>query len=186
LPELRDRCTVHKDSLLSKSGDLENHDVNFDAPPPVDVDSLQFLSKCDNFVQDGKYIEMKANIRSSYQTLWRKEVLDEVKKRDNFVLLIVSSPGAGKTYLMEDQIIPLCNEQKIESRKLDGSNDELVEIALMTILDKTFFTQARSLLIVDEYHLLSGEDVCPKKKNKVFFEFSCKKSLIFFSETRIS
>jgi len=76
-----------------------------------------------------------------------------------FVCLLVSPPGAGKSHLMEYEIMPECRKIGVRCGYIDGSNDALVEVALVSLLRERFPDKTAmqpGLLIVDEYHMLTG------------------------------
>lgn len=71
---------------------------------------------------------------------------------------MISPPGAGKSYLLEKNIMQKEMKKGIKCQRVDCSNDELVVKALSSILNEYFPIEGnKSLLVADEFHMLSKE-----------------------------
>ena len=101
---------------------------------------------------------------------WEDHFQDFYWKASQCVILLISPPGkhpeyiplhiggAGKTWLLTKEIIPHETSHFRKCERIDCSNDELVERALDSILHEKFSDEGTpSLLVADEYHMLSKE-----------------------------
>ena len=78
--------------------------------------------------------------------------------RRSCVLLIVSPPGAGKTYFVEHSLMSDLRKDGLICERFDCSSDILVQKALsQVLLDKIPYENRPTLLVADEYHILSRE-----------------------------
>lgn len=69
-------------------------------------------------------------------------------QKEQCVLFIVSPPGAGKTYLLEQQIMPTQSRLGVTCIRIDCSNDELVERAMESVLLEKFPREGQKSLLV--------------------------------------
>ena len=78
---------------------------------------------------------------------------------DPFTILVISPPGAGKTYFFTNKMQRQLEQRGHNVSYYDGSSDELVNVALVTSLSERVNsgqTDGRAVLVVDEFHMLSG------------------------------
>lgn len=85
-----------------------------------------------------------------------RQELDAILRRpDPCVAMIVSPPGAGKTFFMDSFRSRLESSGHIHVVQFDGSSDVLVRHTITELLDKAVPANGRqALLILDEYHML--------------------------------
>jgi hypothetical protein len=73
-------------------------------------------------------------------------------------LAVFSAPGAGKTHLLKERIMEEEKANNVQSvQRIDCSSDELVENSLHAFLNNHFPKEEKSLLVADEYHMLSEQ-----------------------------
>eukprot|EP00764_Aduncisulcus_paluster_P003396 gnl/Carplike_NY0171/1524_a2070_433.p1 GENE.gnl/Carplike_NY0171/1524_a2070_433~~gnl/Carplike_NY0171/1524_a2070_433.p1 ORF type:complete len:1130 (+),score=217.95 gnl/Carplike_NY0171/1524_a2070_433:222-3392(+) len=110
----------------------------------------------DDDVKDALGIEKGISIDSDNET-FKKAAL--TMKRKCYVNMIVSSPGAGKTYTMEELVKPILEKAKIKYLRIDGSSDTLVRRSLIDYLNEKILSTGLPLsafsLVIDEYHMMS-------------------------------
>jgi len=87
---------------------------------------------------------------------FREGLRELLEKPDPCVVLVVSPPGAGKTFFMEDLRAKLERGQNATIAHFDGSSDVLVTHTIVELLDSAVGGHGeRVLLILDEYHMLA-------------------------------
>jgi hypothetical protein len=82
---------------------------------------------------------------------------------DPCIVLLVSPPGGGKSYYAKFELtVEMETKLGLHRVIIDGSNDELVDTSLRTILDRRVPSEA-CFLVVDEFHMLDRHH-----KNELF------------------
>lgn len=111
----------------------------------------------------GKIIDDKikaAGVTPGAQALhaWEKKLQEIINNFPRVFVLVTSPPGAGKTYLLEHEILPPQRQKQVVCHRIDCSSDVLVERTLVSILEEKFPDENQfGMLVADEYHMLSPE-----------------------------
>lgn len=88
---------------------------------------------------------------------YRERMKELLKQPDPRIVLLVSPPGAGKSHFSDELGKELTKELSLGKAYVDGSDDELVDTALASVLTRKVPEEGgRMFLVVDEYHMLSG------------------------------
>jgi len=90
---------------------------------------------------------------------WEVGIRDRIVCGGQMVVLLISPPGAGKTYFMKTGVRAAAEELELKVSRIDCSNDELVERALVSVLEEQFPTGSiqEGILIADEFHMMSDD-----------------------------
>lgn len=144
----------------SHSFSVVRHDA-LDGMPRSSWDELDKLTR-DYFTRPGtkrlaSWKDVQSAVGSGFTADFREEVRGILIKPDPCVVLLVSAPGAGKSHFSDEISQELSKELRLRRAWVDGSNDELLDTALITILSREIplASSGGRFLIVDEYHMLS-------------------------------
>jgi len=90
---------------------------------------------------------------------WEGAIRGKIQRGGQMVVLLISPPGAGKTYFMKTGVRAAADELELKVSRIDCSNDELVERALVSVLEEEFPTGSiqEGILIADEFHMMSDD-----------------------------
>lgn len=143
--ENRDRCDFTFYQQLNETNS-ENTEVNY-----RQVKSFEDVLK-----------DPIENIKPRAHHKWEKKLEENLKEAENCggcVILLISPPGAGKTWRLEKEIEKKQKEgYYCPDKPIDCSNDEFVKRSLYSILNEMFPEQGKkSFVCFDEYHMLSRE-----------------------------
>jgi len=95
---------------------------------------------------------------SSMARDFREELSSLLEIPDPCVVMVVSPPGAGKTFAMDELTQRLASTERVAVEQFDCSSDVLVTHTITELLDRAVAAQGeRVLLILDEYHMLDEE-----------------------------
>lgn len=83
------------------------------------------------------------------------EQMDARLKTGAVLIYLVSAPGAGKTYYLENIVRTRMLHQHKHYKRVDCSSDELLERSLTHLLEESFPHSEPGLLVADEFHMLS-------------------------------
>eukprot|EP00049_Salpingoeca_infusionum_P027522 m.32921 g.32921 ORF g.32921 m.32921 type:complete len:3451 (-) comp9563_c0_seq1:176-10528(-) len=93
-----------------------------------------------------------------YQPEWQEAIEELTSKSKQFVLLVTSPPGVGKTHFLSSHVKFLKQSSKGVNwnfHRFDCSDDALVSLGVSEKLDQDFPVSDNSLLVADEFHLLN-------------------------------
>jgi len=179
--ENRDRCNFvfappNPAHVIQSAEDLQSphvaelrpsHRVAYDTEllPPADIvgnpEALhRFFQDAFAAGRDGETIDLglledeppPSNYLGDFRGALRRNVLRSTPT----LVLLVSPPGAGKSYYMNELRAQLAREQAIGIEEFDGSSDILVHHTLAELLNRAVTVRV-GMLVVDEYHMLSDE-----------------------------
>jgi hypothetical protein len=90
---------------------------------------------------------------------WELSIRTRILQGGQLATLLISPPGAGKTYFMKTGVTAAAEEMELNVSRIDCSNDELVERALISVLEEHFPTGSiqEGILIADEFHMMTDD-----------------------------
>jgi hypothetical protein len=98
----------------------------------------------------------KASLSQSERD-WQVKVKQLIANHQKLFVLVISPPGAGKTYLL-NHVIQEQAQNGIECHNLDCSSGILVERTISSLLDELFPEEGKpGFLVADEFHMLNSD-----------------------------
>jgi hypothetical protein len=122
----------------------------------IGVQEINFHSKQLLSLEDAvEHLCGKELLETETDVEWVEKLRTAFDKYKTFVFFIFGPPGAGKTFMLERII----NEKQgeLHAVRIDCSNDDLLEVSMEDVLQQKFPKQKKSLLVADEFHMLSKE-----------------------------
>ena len=93
--------------------------------------------------------------KTSYEEQWEGSLAKALEDPTKSRVLVVGSPGIGKTYHLDE--MRRKNKRGMKPLRLDGSDDRFTRTALVDVLDQEVDPKGLTLLIMDEFHMLHIE-----------------------------
>eukprot|EP00656_Telonema_subtile_P055937 TRINITY_DN8825_c0_g1_i1.p1 TRINITY_DN8825_c0_g1~~TRINITY_DN8825_c0_g1_i1.p1 ORF type:complete len:1950 (-),score=403.34 TRINITY_DN8825_c0_g1_i1:127-5976(-) len=131
----------------------------------VDAEWAALIAKY--FHNDSEWFELgQAGVAKTTDTLlvgidksWEIGIRQKIIQGGQMATLLISPPGAGKTYFMKTGVTAAAEELELNVSRIDCSNDELVERALISVLEEHFPTGSiqEGILIADEFHMMTDD-----------------------------
>jgi hypothetical protein len=174
--EIRDRCHLLSppgyepiqthSSSLSDLYNISETTKRFDPTMQPKYSEQVAAKDCSKSLREEVHILVSSqqHCETIYKEQWEDELCQICQPGKKFVVLLISPPGAGKTYIMEEDISKKWNGLKgYQYLRFDCSADELVLNTLSSLLSRLIDSsnaggeRKKSLLVADEYHMLNTE-----------------------------